>query len=221
MMQNYYNVKEEKALPERKNLNNNKTLGFLAAIIGITFFIMVIFIHLEVAIETSTGVFKVNQNLKTPYFLLGITSTLFAISGFWLNHNASRKVPKNQRRVYEKCYNCSKELTPSVERVELTRNTSNNEQEQINLCRDCIVKELDKQDGVCPECKKPLKWNGNLRDFFGEWYHPKCVFELQKGRSTKEVKETREVIVKFRCPYCKYIYDEGLDKCPHCGGKRT
>ena len=199
-------------------MNTNKTLGFLAAIIGVTFFAMATLIHLKVEI----GVLSFNPNLETPYFLLGIVSVLLAISGFWLSHNEIRKAPKIQRKVYEKCYNCDKELTPSIEQVELTKNISNDEQEEVNLCKDCILKELDKQDGVCPQCKKPLKWNGNLREFFGEWYHPKCAYEIQQGKHIKEVKEvTQEVIVKFRCPYCKYIYDESLDKCPQCGGKHT
>lgn len=33
------------------------------------------------------------------------------------------------------------------------------------------------------------------------------------------IKETR-VIVKIRCQYCSQLYDEALDKCPHCGGRR-
>jgi len=180
---------------------------------------MAIIIHLKVAIETSAGVFMVNSNLETLYFLLGIVSVLFAISGFWLSHIENKKVQKIQRQVYEKCYNCDKELSPSVEQVEVTKNNPNDNQEKVKLCRDCTVKQLDKQDGVCPQCNKPLKWNGNLREFFGEWYHPKCAFEVQQGKHTKEV-NTQEVVVKVRCQYCKYPYDESLDKCPQCGGKR-
>ncbi len=33
-------------------------------------------------------------------------------------------------------------------------------------------------------------------------------------------KEIIREIVKIRCPYCGYVYDEKLDKCPNCGGKR-
>jgi len=33
------------------------------------------------------------------------------------------------------------------------------------------------------------------------------------------VKE-KEIIAKVRCPYCANLYDETLDKCPHCGGHR-
>ena len=72
-----------------------KTLGFLAAIVGLTFFVMAIIIHLKVEI----GAFTINPNLETPYFLLGIVSVLFAISGFWLNHNEIGKVPKIQGKV--------------------------------------------------------------------------------------------------------------------------
>lgn len=200
-------------------MNIYKTLGFFGAAVGIAFLIMSVIIHLNPVIQTSTSKLIVNSNLETPYFLLGIVSVLFSISGFWFSHIENKKAQKIQRQVYEKCYNCDKELSPSVEQVELTKNISNDEQEQVKLCKDCIVKELDKQDGVCPECNKPLKWNGNLREFFGEWYHPKCVFEVQQGKHTKEV-STQEVVVKVRCQYCKYPYDESLDKCPQCGGKR-
>lgn len=80
------------------------------------------------------------------------------------------------------------------------------------------LKELVRQDGLCPQCKQPLKWNGNLKEFLGEWYHPRCFFELQQDNLTKELKEiTKQVIVKYRCPYCKYVYEEALDRCPQCG----
>ncbi len=44
------------------------------------------------------------------------------------------------------------------------------------------------------------------------------------GQTTSEnqpiVKEKEIIreIVKIRCPYCGNLYDEKLDKCPHCGG---
>jgi hypothetical protein len=202
-------------------LNYYKALGIFGASVGIGFLVLSIIMHLYPTIETSKGIFKFNSNLVTPYFITGLFFVLFAIGGFWFSYIKIEKPKIIPRIVYEKCSSCDKELSPSVEQVEVTRNISNVQQEKIKLCRDCIAKELDKQDGVCPECKKPLKWNGNLREFFGEWYHPKCIFELQKGSNTKEIKETREVVVKFRCPYCKYVYDESLDKCPQCGGKRT
>lgn len=45
---------------------------------------------------------------------------------------------------------------------------------------------------------------------------------LPASASTKEKEIIREkvVIVKIRCPYCRKLYDETLDKCPHCGGHR-
>jgi len=36
----------------------------------------------------------------------------------------------------------------------------------------------------------------------------------------KETIREKEVIIKIRCPYCHNLYDETLDKCPHCGGTR-
>jgi len=34
-------------------------------------------------------------------------------------------------------------------------------------------------------------------------------------------KEIIREIVKIRCTYCGNLYDEKLDKCPHCGGKKS
>jgi len=33
-------------------------------------------------------------------------------------------------------------------------------------------------------------------------------------------KEIIREIVKIRCPYCSELYDEKLDECPNCGGKK-
>jgi hypothetical protein len=35
----------------------------------------------------------------------------------------------------------------------------------------------------------------------------------------KEIVREKEVIVKVRCSYCNNLYDETLDRCPHCGGR--
>ena len=42
--------------------------------------------------------------------------------------------------------------------------------------------------------------------------------DLEEG-SVKEVIRENEVIVKIRCSHCNNLYDETLDKCPHCGGR--
>lgn len=42
----------------------------------------------------------------------------------------------------------------------------------------------------------------------------------ETSRLLKEKEIVKEVIVKVRCPYCQSLYDETLDKCPYCGGKR-
>jgi hypothetical protein len=38
------------------------------------------------------------------------------------------------------------------------------------------------------------------------------------AESVKEIIKEKTVIVKVRCPYCRNLYDEALDKCPYCGG---
>jgi rubrerythrin len=40
----------------------------------------------------------------------------------------------------------------------------------------------------------------------------------EEAATTKEIIREKTVIVKVRCPYCANLYDEALDKCPHCGG---
>jgi hypothetical protein len=44
--------------------------------------------------------------------------------------------------------------------------------------------------------------------------------EIAEGEETetKEIIREKQVIVKIRCQYCSNLYDESLDKCPHCGG---
>jgi ABC-type bacteriocin/lantibiotic exporter with double-glycine peptidase domain len=45
--------------------------------------------------------------------------------------------------------------------------------------------------------------------------------ETQPAKETQQVREIireKEVIVKIRCSFCNNLYDETLDKCPHCGG---
>ena len=143
---------------------------------------MSVIIHLNPEIQTSTSKLTVNSNLETPYYSVGVVFILFSIGGFWLSYSGNEKPRKISVKLYEKCCNCDKDLSPSVEQVELTRNISSDDQEEVKLCKDCMIKELDKQDGVWPQCKKPLKWNGNLREFLGEWYHPKCAYELQQGK---------------------------------------
>jgi hypothetical protein len=44
--------------------------------------------------------------------------------------------------------------------------------------------------------------------------------EQVSPQTVKEKEIIKEVIVKIRCQYCGNAYDETLDKCPYCGGKR-
>jgi len=43
--------------------------------------------------------------------------------------------------------------------------------------------------------------------------------EKERSGETHIIRE-KIVIVKVRCPYCSKLYDETLDVCPHCRGKR-
>jgi len=43
--------------------------------------------------------------------------------------------------------------------------------------------------------------------------------KIASQETIKEKEIIKKVIVKIRCPYCQNLYDESLNKCPHCGGK--
>jgi len=48
--------------------------------------------------------------------------------------------------------------------------------------------------------------------------------EVEGSSAKSEVIREKEVIreiVKVRCRYCGQLYEERLDKCPHCGGKNV
>ena len=42
----------------------------------------------------------------------------------------------------------------------------------------------------------------------------------QKTVKEKEIIREKEIIIKIRCRCCSNVFDESLDKCPHCGGRR-
>lgn len=42
----------------------------------------------------------------------------------------------------------------------------------------------------------------------------------KEEKTVREIIKEKEVLVKIRCSYCHNLYDETLDKCPHCGAKR-
>jgi hypothetical protein len=64
---------------------------------------------------------------------------------------------------------------------------------------------------ICPQCRSPIAADAN--------YCPKCGADTRAR--AKEIVKEKEVIVKIRCSYCHNLYDETLDKCPHCGATRS
>jgi hypothetical protein len=203
------------------NLDRYTIMGYIVLIVGLVLMSTII----------ALGIFELTEQtvlgLPNPYFSetlalpILISGMLFSAIGLGLTWASGSALLSNRKKnKYAKCFSCTRTLSPNIQQVKLAKNTTEGNEEQIQLCRDCILKELERQDGLCPQCKQPIKWNGNLKEFLGEWYHPRCFFELQQGNLTRELKEvTRQVIVKYRCPYCKYVYEETLDKCPQCGGK--
>ena len=49
---------------------------------------------------------------------------------------------------------------------------------------------------------------------------PKKKIKKEKDVEGKTVIIKEREIIKLRCPYCRGLYDESYDKCPHCGAKR-
>ncbi len=45
-----------------------------------------------------------------------------------------------------------------------------------------------------------------------------CRRTAKTNYDAKEIIKEKQVVVKIRCPYCKNLYEETYDKCPHCGG---
>lgn len=64
------------------------------------------------------------------------------------------------------------------------------------------------------EKKKPDFWQRMALK--GRRAMPKTVREPVPVKEKEIIRE----IVKIRCPYCRALYDESNDKCPHCSGAR-
>jgi hypothetical protein len=65
-------------------------------------------------------------------------------------------------------------------------------------------------------------------EYLGQEHEPefwgRIVFEgraiWQERRGIIREKETIREIVKIRCQFCGNLYNETIDRCPHCGGHR-
>jgi hypothetical protein len=142
-----------------------------------------------------------------------IAAVIYLVAKGYLNHVAST------------CQVCKRPIQPTD--ITVTRQVRG-EILKLGFCRECFQKELDKQ-GNCPYCNERLMAGQALHTPPNEsvWFHSSCYNErLRKEQlsatgpyiSSKEV--IKEVIVKVRCSYCGNTYDEVLDICPHCGGRK-
>ena len=162
-------------------MNNYKAVGIGTGIIAIVFFILAAYINLQTT---------PNSNLSNSLFDCWIRGCLYTLMGFWFNARYKVIEATQLELPVDKCDDCQKDLKRTDERTLVSIDN-----EMFELCKECMIKRLDKQDGVCPQCKEPLKWNGNMKDFFGDWYHAKCLFELQQGHHIKET--TKELLLRF------------------------
>jgi hypothetical protein len=144
------------------------------------------------------------------------------------------------------CHECGKKLRRimnEMHRILL-------EGESVTVCYKCFVKLMEEYDSkkTCKNCYyfdngfcKKIDLELTRTELESKTYFPQaedCVYFITKKdyekkllrgepsegkeKQTKDIGIVRErvVIVKTRCPYCGRLYDETLDVCPHCGGKR-
>jgi len=99
------------------------------------------------------------------------------------------------------------------------------EEEQF-VCSNCFQKEILDKQGTCPHCNKPMIIGEDTFQQYivdNKWYHKTCLRRmsiLAQQHPAIEKTTTKEVVIKVRCQYCSNVFDETLDKCPYCGGKR-
>jgi len=111
------------------------------------------------------------------------------------------------------------------------------EYRHVKTCEDCGYW----KEEFCKKLKTPLTPDTVIGyiDFFAqaescEHYVTAEEYKRARARKTvrdkdkegekqaakeKEVIREKVVIVKIRCSNCRNLYDETLDKCPHCGSK--
>lgn len=63
------------------------------------------------------------------------------------------------------------------------------------------------------------KKKGFLDRMFEFQAKPLKILAKEVTKGIKEGTKEEKVIVKIRCQSCNNLFDESLDKCPHCGGK--
>jgi hypothetical protein len=67
---------------------------------------------------------------------------------------------------------------------------------------------------------KKTEWKGMAQNV-RRTNPPQPTMDMGVVVKEKEIIRQKEVIVKIRCSYCHNVFDETLDKCPHCGAKQS
>jgi len=76
------------------------------------------------------------------------TLLIISVSISYFAKGRNKGKPKVEVPVYDKCFDCGKELLPSVEQVEVTTNASN-----ALVCKECMMRQLDKQGAFARNAK--------------------------------------------------------------------
>ena len=75
----------------------------------------------------------------------------------------------------DKCLICKRVIPQSEERISITSTIPGVGVMTKWKCKDCMLKQIQEQDGICPYCKDPIEWNEPLNLRNDIWYHNQCA----------------------------------------------
>jgi hypothetical protein len=77
-----------------------------------------------------------------------------------------------------------------------------------------------REKNLCSKCYREVYENQPPPPPMENSFYGKSARTVVERTVVKEIIKETQVIVKVRCHYCSQLYDEVIDKCPHCGGRR-
>jgi ssDNA-binding Zn-finger/Zn-ribbon topoisomerase 1 len=129
---------------------------------------------------------------------------LFTLAGAMLVDKANRGVSAAMTTVFNPNLGGHESTRLAVEETRMWQNIEGLLQQAYTIHPEYTKKVMEKTITKCQ----------SLNYLEGVVQYTRILGSMQqKGRE-------EQVIIKIRCPYCHNIYDETMDKCPHCGGKR-